>query len=208
MAMRRIGSSSARRRIAAPVRSSPSSWTLSSAGSALISATPPPETMPSSTAARVAERASSTRCFFSFSSTSVAAPTLMTATLPAILPRRSWSFSRSQSEVVVSSAVLICFTRPSTAFGAPRQDVSDGGDLLVGDQDVRILEFRLHLLTVRDEVRANVTAVERHALDVLRLGGDALRLFDGHDAVLADLLHDLADEVADGLVGRRNGGDL
>ncbi len=38
---------------------------------------PPPATMPSSTAARVVESASSMRCFFSFSSTSVAAPTLM-----------------------------------------------------------------------------------------------------------------------------------
>ena len=49
---------------------------------ALIRATPPPGTIPSSMAARVAERASSTRCFFSFSSTSVAAPTLTTATPP------------------------------------------------------------------------------------------------------------------------------
>ncbi len=63
--------------------------------SALISATPPPGTMPSSTAARVAESASSTRCFFSFSSVSVAAPTLITATPPASFARRSCSFSRS-----------------------------------------------------------------------------------------------------------------
>ena len=48
-----------------------------------------------SSTARVADRASSTRCFFSLSSTSVAAPTLMTATPPASLARRSWSFSRS-----------------------------------------------------------------------------------------------------------------
>ena len=59
------------------------------------SATPPPGTMPSSTAARVVERASSMRCFFSFSSTSVAAPTLITATPPASLASRSWSFSLS-----------------------------------------------------------------------------------------------------------------
>ena len=57
--------------------------------------------MPSSTAARVAERASSTRCFFSLSSTSVAAPTLITATPPASLASRSCSFSRSKSLVVV-----------------------------------------------------------------------------------------------------------
>ena len=58
-------------------------------------ATPPPGTMPSSTAARVACMASSTRAFFSFISVSVAAPTLMTATPPTSLARRSWSFSRS-----------------------------------------------------------------------------------------------------------------
>ena len=40
------------------------------------------------------------RCFFSLSSTSVAAPTWITATPPASLASRSWSFSRSQSESV------------------------------------------------------------------------------------------------------------
>ena len=65
------------------------------ASSARISATPPPGTVPSSMAARVAETASSMRCFFSLSSTSVAAPTLITATPPASLASRSWSFSRS-----------------------------------------------------------------------------------------------------------------
>ena len=62
---------------------------------ALISATPPPGTIPSSTAARVALRASSTRCFFSFSSTSVPAPTRMMATPPDNLASRSCSFSLS-----------------------------------------------------------------------------------------------------------------
>jgi hypothetical protein len=56
-------------------------------------ATPPPGTIPSSTAARVAWSASSTRAFFSFISVSVAAPTLMTATPPTRLASRSCSFS-------------------------------------------------------------------------------------------------------------------
>ena len=68
---------------------------LSSAGMARSSATPPPGTMPSSTAALVACIASSTRAFFSFISVSVAAPTLITATPPTSLASRSWSFSRS-----------------------------------------------------------------------------------------------------------------
>jgi hypothetical protein len=52
-------------------------------------------TMPSSTAARVAGSASSTRAFFSLISTSVAAPTLISATPPASLATRSCSFSLS-----------------------------------------------------------------------------------------------------------------
>ena len=91
----RMGSSSARRTMLTPVASSPDSLRLSSASAARSSATPPPGTMPSSTAARVALSASSTRAFFSFISVSVAAPTLMTATPPASLASRSWSFSRS-----------------------------------------------------------------------------------------------------------------
>ena len=80
---------------------------------------PPPATMPSSMAARVADRASSMRCFFSLSSTSVAAPTFTTATPPASLARRSWSFSRSQSESVSSISRLIWAMRPFTSSSDP-----------------------------------------------------------------------------------------
>src|SRR5512133_1592469 len=67
----------------APVRSSPSRASALTAAAELRRATPPPGTMPSSRAARVACSASSTRCFFSFISVSVAARTLTTATPPA-----------------------------------------------------------------------------------------------------------------------------
>src|SRR5215213_4779907 len=118
-AMPRIGSSRARRKMLTPVWISPWAWTASSAERALIRATPPPGTMPSSTAARVALKASSTRCFFSLSSVSVAAPTLITATPPASLASRSCSFSRSKSEVVVSIWVRICSMRPLIVSGSP-----------------------------------------------------------------------------------------
>ena len=55
---------------------------LSLALSARTGAEPPPGTTPSSTAARVACNESSTRACFSLISTSVAAPTLITATPP------------------------------------------------------------------------------------------------------------------------------
>ena len=74
--------------VAQIAQASPQCWLASKA-------TPPPGRMPSSTAARVACRASSTRAFFSFISLSVAAPTLTLATPPASFARRSSSFSRS-----------------------------------------------------------------------------------------------------------------
>ena len=89
-----------------------------------------------------------------------------------------------------------------------REDVRDRRDLLVGDQDVRVVELRLHPVGVGDEVGRDVAAVELHAVDVLDLGADALALFDGDHAVLADLLHHLADQFADGGVGGGDAGDL
>src|SRR5919108_512137 len=116
----RTGSSRARSTIAAPVRSSGSSNpSRLIASDALRSATPPPGTMPSSSAALVAWSASSTRCLRSLSSVSVAAPTLTTATPPASLASRSWSFSRSKSESVVSISCLICLIRPLIASASP-----------------------------------------------------------------------------------------
>ena len=121
MAMRANGACSASLSNRMAVRSSPSSVLLSgsSAASERSSATPPPATIPSSTAARVALSASSSLAFFSFSSTSVGAPTLITATPPASRACRSCSFSRSKSEVVTSICALISFMRFWIASSLP-----------------------------------------------------------------------------------------
>ena len=66
-----------------------------SALDALSSAVPPPETIPSSTAALVALSASTTRSFFSPTSTSEAPPTLSTATPPESFASLSCIFSLS-----------------------------------------------------------------------------------------------------------------
>ncbi len=126
---------SASHTIRAPVASSPGSdaATAATESRARIRATPPPATTPSSMAARVADTASSMRCFFSLSSTSVAAPTLITATPPASLARRSWSFSRSQSESVFSISALIWLMRPLTS-SSRASTIDDGGGVL-GDDD-------------------------------------------------------------------------
>ena len=102
-----------------PVNSSPSASRSSKEAITLTSAVPPPGTNPSSTAARVAFKASSIRYFFSFNSVSVAAPTRITATPPANLARRSWSFSLSKSEVVSLICCLIIATRSAICSWLP-----------------------------------------------------------------------------------------
>ena len=75
-------------------------------------------------------------------------------------------------------------------------------------QDVAVLEDALHVLAVGDEVRAQVAAVELHALDQLDGRLQRLALFDGDDAVLADLLHGVGDLLADlGVVVGGDGAD-
>ena len=50
---------------------------------------------------------------------------------------------------------------------------------------------------IRDEVGREIAAIELHALDDLQRGFEGLGLFDGDDAVLADLLHRVGDMLAD-----------
>ena len=55
----------------------------------------------------------------------------------------------------------------------------------------------------------DVAAVELHALDDVQLGLQALGLFDGDDALVADLLHRLGDDLADlAIAVGRDGADL
>ena len=92
-----------------------------------------------------------------------------------------------------------------------RQEVRHGRDLLVGDQDDRVLEDGLHPVGVGHEVRRDVAPVELHALGVFLLEAERLALLDGDDAVLADLVHHLGDDLADLGIrrgDRRDGRDL
>ena len=66
-----------------------------------------------------------------------------------------------------------------------------------------------HLLRIGDEVRRDVAAIELHAFDRVEVGLEAAGFLNGDDAVLADLLHRVGDQVADFLVVvRRDGADL
>ena len=77
------------------------------------------------------------------------------------------------------------------------------------DKNVGVLEPGLHPFRIGDEVGREVAAVELHALDHFERGLQALGLFDRDHAFLADLLHRLGDDVADGgVVVGRDGADL
>src|SRR3954451_11025244 len=91
------------------------------------------------------------------------------------------------------------------------QHVTDRADLLVGDEDVGILKDGLHAVLVGDHVGRDVALVELHALGELEVHAEGLALLDIHDAVLADLLDRVGDDVADLVIARRDrrdAGDL
>src|SRR5439155_29307 len=86
-----------------------------------------------------------------------------------------------------------------------RQQVLHGTDLLVRDEDVRLVENRLHPLRVGNHIRREVALVELHALRELELEAKGLALLDVHDAVLADLLDRVGDDVPDLALARGDG---
>src|SRR4029077_3682676 len=80
------------------------------------------------------------------------------------------------------------------------------GELLLVDENIRVLELRDHFLRIGDEIGREIAAVELHALDNVELGIEALGLFDRNDALVADLLHRIGNHLADGLVAVRGDG--
>ena len=66
-----------------------------------------------------------------------------------------------------------------------------------------------HLLGIGDEIRREITAIELHPLDNIKLGLKAFRLLNRNHALVANLLHRLGDHLANRLVAiRRNRADL
>ncbi len=89
------------------------------------------------------------------------------------------------------------------------EEVLHGRDLLVVHENHGIFKNSLHPLRIGHEVRREVAAIELHALDGLQSGLEAAGLLDRDDAVLADLLHGVGDEVADlGVAVGRDRADL
>src|SRR5947208_10149476 len=90
-----------------------------------------------------------------------------------------------------------------------RQQLVQRGELLLVDQDVGVVHFNAHLVCVGDEVGRDVAAVELHALDDVEFGLERLGFFNRDDALVADLLHGIGQELADfGVAVGGDGADL
>ena len=70
-------------------------------------------------------------------------------------------------------------------------------ELLLIDQDERIVHLGAHVLWIVDEVRRDVALVELHALDEFKRGLGGFSLFNGDDSVFAYFLEGLGHHVAD-----------
>src|ERR1700730_13886710 len=86
-----------------------------------------------------------------------------------------------------------------------RQQFVQAGKLLLVDENIDIFHFNAHLVGVGDEVGRDVAAVELHAFDDLKFGLERLGFFNRDDALIADLLHSVGQELAD--LGVAIGGD-
>src|SRR5437667_661832 len=90
-----------------------------------------------------------------------------------------------------------------------RQQLVQRGELLLVDQDVGIVHFHAHLVGVRNEVGRDIAAVELHAFDDFEFGLKRLGFFNRDDALVADLLHGIGQELADfGVAVGGDGADL
>ena len=86
-----------------------------------------------------------------------------------------------------------------------RQDVLDGGNLVIGHEDVRIVQLSGESLVVGCEVRGNVTLIKLHTLNGVDIDAEGLGLLNGDDAVLADNVHSVGNLATDDWITCGNG---
>jgi len=90
-----------------------------------------------------------------------------------------------------------------------RQQILQVRDLLFEQQDIGVFQDDFHRVRLGHEIRAQIALVELHAFHDIQGRLDALGFLDRDRPVLADLVHRLRDDFADGgLAVGRDGADL
>ena len=84
------------------------------------------------------------------------------------------------------------------------QEVFQVGNLLIVNQDVRVLHHALHFLRIRYEIGRKVATVELHALNHADSRVGSFGFFNRDDAVFRNLAHGVGYQLADNrvIVGR------
>src|SRR5690606_32748608 len=82
-----------------------------------------------------------------------------------------------------------------------RQHFADVGDLLVNQQEVRVVQLRGHGFRLVDEVGRQVATVELHAFNDGQLVFQTGTFLNGDHAFLAYTIHGFGNDLADGIVG-------
>ena len=85
-----------------------------------------------------------------------------------------------------------------------RQDFLNVGDLLVCDQDVRIIQDRFHFLHICGHISGNITSVELHTFYQVKLGLHGLALLDGDHAVAGNFLHSICYHISNFVITCRD----
>ena len=81
-----------------------------------------------------------------------------------------------------------------------RNQLWNAADLLLVHQHEGLIKHTLHRILIRHEVWREKSAVKLHSLDHLDDGVGGLALLDRDDAVLADLLETVGQQLADRLI--------
>ena len=90
-----------------------------------------------------------------------------------------------------------------------RQKFANVADLLVVEQDERVLKNCSLLFRLVNEVGREIAAVELHAFDDFEFVLEALAVFNRNHAFLADLIHGFGNDLTDFFIGvGRNGANL
>ena len=84
------------------------------------------------------------------------------------------------------------------------QQLLNGGDFLVGDENIGVVQHGFHFFHVGRHVRRAVAAVELHAFDDIQLRFHGLAFLDGDNSVVSYLFHSGADQLAYDGVARGN----
>ena len=80
------------------------------------------------------------------------------------------------------------------------QDILNVGNLLIGNQQERVVENRFHLVHIGCHVGRQIAAVELHTFHNLGVGVRRLGFLNGNHAVCRDLLHRVRNQLTDDLI--------